>query len=120
MLEAFASPPPPHSHDVQKIEEGQRRYGWAISIRSARILCFSVSFVQSQECCSHFYLVRASVLSRPFFCGSPRRTYLTPQSIPAPPLLARLSFADTFEKFIQKKYNTVKRFGLNGESSRCG
>lgn len=29
----------------------------------------------------------------------------------------RLSFADTFEKFLQNKYNTVKRFGLNGKLS---
>ncbi len=26
----------------------------------------------------------------------------------------RLAYADTFEKFLQNKYNTVKRFGLNG------
>ncbi|CAM9192574.1 unnamed protein product [Ascophyllum nodosum] len=29
-------------------------------------------------------------------------------------IFERLSFADTFEKFLQAKYNTVKRFGLNG------
>ncbi|CAN0370403.1 unnamed protein product, partial [Discosporangium mesarthrocarpum] len=29
----------------------------------------------------------------------------------------RLCFADTFEKFLQNKYNTVKRFGLNGEGN---
>eukprot|EP00612_Vaucheria_litorea_P005795 CAMPEP_0171464818 /NCGR_PEP_ID=MMETSP0945-20130129/8029_1 /TAXON_ID=109269 /ORGANISM="Vaucheria litorea, Strain CCMP2940" /LENGTH=956 /DNA_ID=CAMNT_0011992071 /DNA_START=277 /DNA_END=3147 /DNA_ORIENTATION=+ len=29
----------------------------------------------------------------------------------------RLCFADTFEKFLQNKYNTVKRFGLNGGES---
>ncbi|CAM9932887.1 unnamed protein product [Pylaiella littoralis] len=32
-------------------------------------------------------------------------------------IFERLSFADTFEKFLQNKYNTVKRFGLNG---KCG
>ncbi|CAN0442197.1 unnamed protein product, partial [Scytosiphon promiscuus] len=30
-------------------------------------------------------------------------------------IFERLTFADTFEKFLQNKYNTVKRFGLNGE-----
>lgn len=33
-------------------------------------------------------------------------------------LWGRLTFADTFEKFLQNKYNTVKRFGLNGEPAR--
>eukprot|EP00904_Undaria_pinnatifida_P004984 jgi/Undpi1/1615/HiC_scaffold_11.g05005.m1 len=32
-------------------------------------------------------------------------------------IFERLSFADTFEKFLQNKYNTVKRFGLNGGES---
>jgi 2-oxoglutarate dehydrogenase E1 component len=29
-------------------------------------------------------------------------------------IFERLCYADTFEKFLQNKYNTVKRFGLNG------
>ncbi|KAG5189741.1 2-oxoglutarate dehydrogenase E1 component [Tribonema minus] len=32
-------------------------------------------------------------------------------------IFERLCFADTFEKFLQNKYNTVKRFGLNGGES---
>lgn len=46
--------------------------------------------------------------------STPSDVAFYPASPPRPFHICRLSFADTFEKFLQNKYNTVKRFGLNG------